>query len=317
MAKKQLPQIVLLAGPTASGKTQLALELAEKIPIEIVSVDSAMIYKGMDIGTGKPEREILAKVPHHLIDILEPQYSYSVAQFCHDAQHAISSILSRNKIPVLVGGTMMYFKGFKEGLAELPSASPAVRDKLQRQLVKQGLLALHERLKAVDPIMAERIHPNDPQRILRALEIYETTHKPMSQHLYDAGTTPIPYEFISIAIAPLEREILHQRIATRFMQMLEQGFVQEVQNLRAKGNLNKHMPSMRSVGYRQVWQYIDEEFSYEVMTDKAIIATRQLAKRQYTWLRSFNDLNWFDSEQVDLCSKIISFLQTQHRRLTF
>lgn len=314
-----MEKAIFLMGPTAAGKTELALSLAAHFPIEIISVDSAMVYRGMDIGTGKPNSEELASVPHHLINIREPHQTYSAAEFARDASQLMHAIRQRNRIPVLVGGTLLYFRALQQGLSPLPSADPAIRAKLFREAEEVGWAVLHERLASIDPESAKRIHPNDPQRIQRALEVYEMTGKTMSaffhqnsrdelsslaslENVIDGRTREIRLhseegklpnscsgEF-SFAIIPEDRGELHQKIAARFHKMLDHGLVAEVEALYQQGNLDPLMPSMRCVGYRQIWQYLRGDFSYNEMVDKAIAATRQLAKRQLTWLRSLENI---------------------------
>lgn len=281
-------------GPTASGKTALALELAEKHNCEIISVDSALIYRGMDIGSAKPSCAELARGPHRLIDIRDPGESYSAADFRADALVEIEQIISKGKMPLLVGGTMMYFKALLEGLSQLPSADEAIRAEIQAQAAAKGWEALHGQLRKIDPVSAERIHPNDPQRLSRALEVYRISGKSLTE-LTQTKSTPLPYDVVQFAIAPSERKVLHDLIGQRFRMMLQQGFIDEVMQLKARGDLHLNLPSMRCVGYRQCWQYLDGEFDYDTMVEKAVAATRQLAKRQLTWLRSWPELNWLES----------------------
>ena len=307
-------------GPTASGKSKLAMQLAKKLQDsnflscearparagshewlpakkmngEIINVDSAIIYRGMNIGTAKPTAAELKQIPHHLIDIRDPKESYSAADFCHDACAAIKKILAKNKIPILVGGTMLYFKALQFGLDEMPPADKNIREKISCEAKKLGWPAMHAKLKKIDPTAAKKIHPNDSQRIQRALEVYELTGQPISalQQLDDRAKPE--FNFINIAIKPKSREELHQRIAERFKKMMEEGLVEEVRKLFNRGDLNLDLPSMRAVGYRQVWQYLAGVYDYETMIDKAIAATRQLAKRQLTWLKSWPNLHWVD-----------------------
>jgi tRNA dimethylallyltransferase len=280
-------------GPTASGKTDLAVELAARLPCDIVSVDSALVYRGMDIGTAKPCADVLAKAPHRLIDICEPSEAYSAARFRADARREMSAIAAAGRIPLLVGGTMLYFRVLQQGLSRLPSADPAVRARLDKEARAEGWAALHRRLADVDPFAAGRIHPNDPQRIQRALEVYEITGRPLSQLVREAGSSPVlPYRLLKLVRAPEDRATLHQRIAKRFAQMLELGFEDEVRTLWARGDLSLDMPSMRCVGYRQMLKYLFSEYTFEQMTERGVIATRQLAKRQLTWLRSEPDTRW-------------------------
>jgi tRNA dimethylallyltransferase len=290
-------------GPTASGKSDLAIALAKVLPCEIISVDSAMVYRDMNIGTGKPSKEILAEIPHHLIDIRDASESYSAEDFRVDALAIIETIIANNKIPLLVGGTMLYFKALLQGLDRLPSKDEKIRQKLLLEKKQLGLPSLYQRLKIVDPDSAIKIHPNDPQRILRALEVYEITQMPLSK-LQKNTKNVLPYNILQIAICPTERQFLHNKIAARFEKMLELGFIDEVRKLFQCGNLSLDLPSTRCVGYRQIWQYLQGDYDFETMKNKAIIATRQLAKRQLTWLRSWGDLYWFDSEDNDLIQKV-------------
>ncbi|CAD5379789.1 delta(2)-isopentenylpyrophosphate tRNA-adenosine transferase [Pseudomonas sp. OF001] len=316
-----LPPAIFLMGPTASGKTDLAIELARVLPCEIVSVDSALVYRGMDIGTAKPPRELLAEFPHRLIDIRDPAESYSAAEFRSDALAAMAEITAAGRIPLLVGGTMLYFKALLEGLADMPSADPQVRAQLEVQAAAEGLAALHAELARVDPESAARIHPNDPQRLVRALEVYRVSGLNMSEHRRRQqvlqnlhGGAPhaqaFPYTVAHLAIAPAQRALLHERIARRFHLMLEQGFVAEVEALHARGDLHPGLPSIRSVGYRQVWEYLEGRLTREEMAERGIIATRQLAKRQFTWLRSWSSLHWLDSLAADNLARTLKYLQT-------
>ncbi len=276
-----------LLGPTASGKTAAALAFAAKHATEIVSVDSALVYRTMDIGTAKPTPDERARVPHHLIDIREPTEAYSAADFRADALQAIGDILARGRVPLLVGGTMLYYKALTQGLNDLPSADPEVRAALESDAAREGWPALHARLASVDPITAARLAPNDAQRIQRALEVFLLTGQPMSALLTASQRAhDLPYRFVPIALEPSDRALLHTRIAQRFDAMLEAGFVDEVGKLRARGDLHPSLPSMRCVGYRQAWEYLDGAIDYATMRDKGIFATRQLCKRQLTWLRS-------------------------------
>ncbi len=292
-------------GPTASGKTELALELVRRLPCEIVSVDSALVYRGMDIGTAKPGPEILAEAPHRLIDILDPAESYSAARFRSDALREMAEITAAGRIPLLAGGTMLYFRALQQGLAELPAADPALRARLEAEAEREGLAALHRRLAAVDPEAAARIHPNDPQRIQRALEVFELSGLPLSELQARAAHEPFPYRAVKIAVAPADRELLHARIARRFRRMLEAGFLGEVEALFARRDLGLGHPSVRAVGYRQAWEYLLGEVDRETMEERAIIATRQLAKRQFTWLRSETGISWHDAEGGDLVENVL------------
>ena len=280
-------------GPTASGKTEMAMRLVDAFDGEIVSVDSAMVFRGMDIGTAKPEPELLAEYPHALIDLIDPIESYSAAAFRVDALQKIDNILARGRIPILTGGTMLYYRALEYGLSPLPEADPKVRQRLEQQAKEIGWEAMHQRLLEVDPEAAMRIHPNDPQRLQRALEVYEVSGVPMSE-LWKQSSEPLSITPLKIALAPAERATLHQRIELRFDQMLKQGFVAEVERLYRRGDLNVSLPSIRCVGYRQIWNYLAGEWDLNSAREKAIIATRQLAKRQMTWLRSEKNLNWID-----------------------
>jgi tRNA dimethylallyltransferase len=286
------PMAVAIMGPTASGKTAAALEIARHIPCEIISVDSALVYRGMDVGTAKPSASELASVPHHLINILDPAASYSAMQFRQDALRLAAEIHARGKMPLLVGGTMLYFKALRDGLDDLPQADPALRAQLDAEAEEFGTPALHARLSTVDPVTAARLKPNDSQRIQRALEIYLLTGKPMSELLAKTAKPELPFTLLPVALEPSDRSVLHARIAARFDAMLDspQGsLIEEVKRLRARGDLNLELPSMRCVGYRQTWKYLDGAYDLNTLRDKGIAATRQLAKRQLTWLRSMPD----------------------------
>lgn len=312
-----LPPAIFLMGPTAAGKTDLALELARVLPCDLISVDSALIYRGMDIGTAKPERAILDAFPHALIDIRDPAESYSAAEFRADALAAMAESTARGRIPLLVGGTMLYYKALLEGLADMPSAAPAIRAELEARAAAEGWEALHRELAEVDPESAARIHPNDPQRLTRALEVYRVSGLSMTEHRLrqaagnpDAGTSgagQLPYTVAQLAIAPAQRQVLLDRIAQRFRVMLEQGFVEEVEALRRRSDLHAGLPSIRAVGYRQVWEYLDGELSRDEMVERGIIATRQLAKRQFTWLRGWENLHWLDSLACDNLSRVLKY----------
>ena len=278
-----------LLGPTASGKSLLALELAARLPLEIVSLDSAQVYRGMDIGTAKPSQDERARVPHHLIDIADPEDAYSAGRFRNDALRAVQEILARNRIPLLVGGTMLYYRTLISGLDDLPAADPAIRAAIDAEAAARGWVALHAELAQVDPKAAQRIAPRDAQRIQRALEIWRLTGRALSSFQTGAGTE-LPFRLVGFAIVPPDRALLHRRIQERFDAMLEAGLIEEVQVLRRRYRLSADLPSMRCVGYRQVWGYLEGEYDRAVMRDKAIAATRQLAKRQMTWLRSFKDV---------------------------
>ncbi len=314
-----MPPAIFLMGPTASGKTDLALQLADALPCEIISVDSALIYRTMDIGSAKPSAAILQQYPHHLIDILDPVQSYSAAQFRDDALQAMAEITARGRIPLLVGGTMLYFKALTEGLAAMPSADPVVRARLEQQAASEGWAALHAQLQRIDPVSALRIHPNDPQRLLRALEVWHISGQTMTQlraqqdlekqQLLASNSAHLPYNVATFAIAPQQRSVLHERIAQRFHLMLEQGFLAEVEALRQRGDLHIDLPSIRAVGYRQAWAYLDGDYAYEEMIERGIIATRQLAKRQFTWLRSWKDVEWLDSLSTQTLNQALKKLK--------
>ncbi|MEC8785994.1 MAG: tRNA (adenosine(37)-N6)-dimethylallyltransferase MiaA [Pseudomonadota bacterium] len=295
--------VIAIMGPTASGKTGLALDIAAKVESEVISVDSALVYKGMDIGTAKPTQEEQAGVVHHLIDISDPAQSYSVSQFVNDTNALIGDILARGKVPILAGGTMMYFNALINGISPLPKSDEKIRDEITQQAQRLGWSKLHDELRGVDPISGERIHPNDPQRITRALEVYRSTGKTLTHWQQQEGEK-CPYNIAQFAIAPADRAVLHERIATRFDLMLEQGFENEVVKLYERSDLHEDLPSIRSVGYRQMWQYLDGQLSYAEMRERGIIATRQLAKRQLTWLRGWEQVTWLDTFANDNLTKI-------------
>ena len=295
--------VIAIMGPTASGKTGLALDIAAKVESEVISVDSALVYKGMDIGTAKPTQEERAGVVHHLIDIIDPAQSYSVSQFVNDTNALIGDILARGKVPILAGGTMMYFNALINGISPLPKSDEKIRDEITQQAQRLGWSKLHDELRGVDPISGERVHPNDPQRITRALEVYRSTGKTLTHWQQQEGEK-CPYNIAQFAIAPADRAVLHERIATRFDLMLEQGFENEVVKLYERSDLHEDLPSIRSVGYRQMWQYLDGQLSYAEMRERGIIATRQLAKRQLTWLRGWEQVTWLDTFANDNLTKI-------------
>ncbi|BBG60334.1 tRNA dimethylallyltransferase [Providencia rustigianii] len=299
LVTQKKPDAIFLMGPTASGKTALAIELRKHLPVEIISVDSALIYRGMDIGTAKPNEEELSQAPHRLIDILDPSQPYSAADFRRDALNAMDEITSQGKIPLLVGGTMLYFKALLEGLSPLPSASPEIRETIEQIAHEQGWGEIHRRLAEVDPVAAARIHPNDPQRLSRALEVYLISGQTLTEMTQTAGTE-LPYNVFQFAIEPQDRKILHERIERRFHLMLEAGFENEVRALYQRGDLHVDLPSIRCVGYRQMWSYLDGEIDYDEMVYRGICATRQLAKRQVTWLRGWDNVHRLDSEQPQL-----------------
>jgi len=289
-----LPPAILLMGPTASGKSRLALALAQAFPIEIVSVDSAQIYRGMDIGTAKPSLPERRTVPHHLIDIIDPTDAYSAARFRDDALRLVQDVAARKRIPLLVGGTMLYFKALREGLSELPESDTEVRRRIDAEAAARGWPALHAELARIDPDTAARLKPNDAQRIQRALEIFRIAGRPMSKLLARRGRAELPFRPIPVALVPSDRGALHRRIETRFDAMLKTGLLEELRSLQTRYALTPNLPSMRCVGYRQAWQFLDGSIGVDELRDRGIFATRQLAKRQLTWLRSMSDVEVFD-----------------------
>jgi tRNA dimethylallyltransferase len=303
-----LPPAIFLMGPTAAGKTDVAIYLAQHLPVEIISVDSALVYRGMDIGTAKPAPEILRYYPHRLLDIRDPASRYSVAEFRQEACGEMQQISAAGKIPLLVGGSGLYFRALQHGLADMPSASPELRGQLSAEASRVGWPEMHRRLAELDAVSATRIHPNDPQRIQRALEVCLLTGQAMSA-LLAQKTQPLPYRIIKIVLAPSRRDELHERIASRFAIMLRNGLITEVTGLRQRGDLHLGLPSMRSVGYRQVWECLDGQTDYETMRQRAIIATRQLAKRQLTWLRGEPDAQWIDSQKTELGQFVLQWIQ--------
>lgn len=299
------PAAVCLMGPTASGKTDLALELARHVPLEIISVDSAMVYRGMDIGTAKPDAAIRAEVPHHLIDVRDPIDAYSAAMFRADAIRLVDEIRSRDRLPLLTGGTMLYFRALKEGFADLPGADVETRRRIQAWADAEGWPSIHRRLAGVDPESAARLNPNDASRLQRALEVFELTGQPLSD-LHRDGSAGCPFPLLEIAIVPQDRAALHAAIAGRFRAMLEAGFIEEVKALKARGDLHADLPAIKAVGYRQVWAWLEGEFNYDTMVDRGIIATRQLAKRQFTWLRSWQDLERLEAPEIRSALKLLA-----------
>lgn len=299
MSASTFPPAVFLMGPTASGKTALAVHLAERFPCEIISVDSALVYRGMNIGTAKPDAATLACAPHHLLDIRDPTEAYSAAAFCSDARRLMTDISARGRVPLLVGGTMLYFRALLQGLDDLPRADTALRHQLESEAAVRGWPALHAELAKVDPATAARLHPADSQRIGRALEIFRLSGAPMSAQL-DKAQTALPYRVLQLALIPSDRAVLHQRIAARFDVMLADGLIDEVANLRRTYALNPGLPSMRAVGYRQAWAYLDGKIDMPALREQGIAATRQLAKRQLTWLRSWPDAVTLDCLANDL-----------------
>jgi len=291
------PSALALMGPTASGKTAFALALAERLPVSLISVDSALVYRGMDIGSAKPDADTLARFPHALVDIRDPHQAYSAAEFASDAGAAVEQAVASGRVPVLVGGTGLYFHALLHGLSPMPAADPALRAQIAEQAQAQGWAALHAELAKVDPHAAARIHATDPQRISRALEVYRATGRPISQWQSGGERPRLPVRVLKLVLCPSERAVLHQRIALRLGQMLEQGLLDEVRRLRQDPRLNPDLPAIRAVGYRQAWAHLDGELDAAQFRDQAIFATRQLAKRQLTWLRGELDALWFDPAQ--------------------
>ena len=307
--------VIFIMGPTASGKTALAMELYQVGGFEIVSVDSAMVFRDMNIGSAKPTEQELKQAPHHLIDFIDPADSYSAANFADDAKRLINEIHHRGNVPLFAGGTMLYFKALKDGLANLPQADQETRAQLKALLDEHGIEHLHQELEKVDKITAERLHATDTQRILRALEVFKISGKPLSEWHQEQQLDALPNPLLSLALAPADRAVLHQRIAQRFDMMIDAGFVEEVRSLFERGDLDLDCPAMKSVGYRQLWLYLCGEYALDEAIEKGIIATRQLAKRQYTWLRSWPDVKWFDSLDAkalaDAKSAIVEFVKNK------
>ena len=310
-----LPPAILLMGPTASGKTALAVELVQRFPCDIISVDSAMVYRGLDIGTAKPGAEILAVAPHRLIDILDPADSYSAGSFRRDARAAMAEISAHGRVPLLVGGTMLYFRALQQGLAELPTADAHVRAELDARAARLGWPALHRELMRVDPAAAARIHANDPQRIQRALEVFYLTGRPMSELQAAAPVQDTMYRFVKLAVSPANRALLHARIAERFQGMMAAGLLAEVAGLHRRGDLTRAHTSMRSVGYRQLWEHLDGECDLPAAVQRGIVATRRYAKRQLTWLRAESGVQWFASDAPrmasDVCTQVAGALSAR------
>lgn len=303
---QQPPKAIFLMGPTGTGKTDLAVAIRQQLPVEIISVDSALVYKNMDIGTAKPDSKTLKQAPHRLIDFLDPRQAYSAADFREDALHEMAEITASGRIPLLVGGTMLYFRALEHGLSELPSADPEIRARLLQEAAELGWAALHERLQQIDPDAAARIHPNDPQRLQRALEVYELTGQNLTTLQGNLRFEACPYQLLKLALVPENRAWLHERLEQRFDKMLDLGLVQEVEQLYARPELDSSLPAIRAVGYRQVWDYLDGKIDYNLMRNRAIVATRQLAKRQMTWLRSDQGLSLYNAENYHLSSVIMN-----------
>jgi tRNA dimethylallyltransferase len=304
---RELPPALVLTGPTASGKSRVAVELCRCLPCEIVSVDSALVYRGMDIGTAKPDPDTLARVPHHLVDLLEPTERYSAARFIEDALAAMAAITARGNLPLLTGGTMLYLKALASGIADLPQADPDIRRVIDAMAADSGWPAMHEELSRCDPDTAARLDPNDAQRIQRALEVYYLTGEPMSKLLRERPPQPLPYRLIQAALVPSDRSELHRRIEARFDEMLELGLIGELRRLREAHVLDPDLPSMRCVGYRQAWAYLDGRTSLAQLRSTGIAATRQLAKRQLTWLRSMPEVAAFDCLADEPLAPVLDF----------
>ena len=298
-AESDSPPAIFIMGPTATGKTALGMACVDDFSSEIISVDSAMVYRDMDIGSAKPDTEELARAPHRLIDICDPSEAYSAGRFREDALSAMSDITQNHAVPLLVGGTMLYFNALQKGLADLPVADQTIRDKLDAEVERVGWAGMHKRLAEIDPVSAKRIHPNDPQRIHRALEVYEITGKTLTECWQQQKQQMLPYKAIKIALMPPDRIELRKDITLRFDLMLQAGLVEEVERLYQRGNLNAGLPSIRAVGYRQIWAYLDGMYDYDTMREKAVIATAQLAKRQMTWLRKETECNFFDPKSLN------------------
>ncbi|MFT5756756.1 MAG: tRNA dimethylallyltransferase [Alteromonadaceae bacterium] len=304
-SSNKLPPVICLMGPTASGKTALAMALYDALPCDIISVDSALVYKNMNIGTAKPTDEELKEYPHALINLIDAAQSYSAADFCRDALAEIAKIRAKGRIPLLVGGTMMYFKSLIEGISPLPEANVDVRAEIEKQANTLGWQAMHQMLAEIDPTAAKRIHENDPQRITRALEVFRITGNTLSQ-LTEIKGDRLSGDVLQFGITPSDRKVLHQRIELRFNQMIEQNFEQEVVELKARNDLHADLPAIRCVGYRQMWQYLNDEYDHDEMVFRGICATRQLAKRQLTWLRNWPNLTWLNMEDENNLQQILS-----------
>ena len=307
--ERTYPPAVFLLGPTASGKTALAMELVDLLPLEIVSVDSAQVFIDMNVGTAKPDAGTLRRYPHHLIDLITPEQRYSAARFCADALAAMNDITARGRIPLLVGGTMLYFKALREGLADLPEANAELRASIDKEAAAQGWPALHAELARLDPASAARLKPTDAQRIQRALEVVRLTGKPLDHFFSRQQASSLPYRLLSYGLMPAERGWLHERIAQRFEQMLREGLVEEVHALRARYQLDAGLPAMRCVGYRQVWEMIEGSLPAAELRDRGVFATRQFAKRQITWLKGFNDIELLDCQKPGLAAPMAASIE--------
>ena len=308
MHDNPLPPAIFLMGPTASGKTAMAVELVKRFPLEIISVDSALVYRGMDIGTARPDAEVLDVAPHRLIDIRDPSEAYSAAEFREDALQAMVDITAQGRIPLLVGGTFLYFRALQHGLSDMPAADPEIRARLEAEAQRDGWESLHTRLAGIDPIAAARIHATDPQRIQRALEVHEISGLPISEFHAQGRSSDLPYRLLKLALVPDDRTLLHQRIESRFRSMLAAGLVDEVRRLYERGDLTPELPAMRAVGYRQIWLYLAGKIGYDEMVEQAIVATRQYAKRQLTWLRGEADVVSYAAEDPLAESRIVECL---------
>ncbi len=308
------PPAILLMGPTASGKSALAMEIAARLPVEIVSVDSAQVYRGMNVGTAKPSAADRAAVPHHLLDVIDPTEAYSAARFRDDAIAASLAIAARGRIPLLVGGTMLYFRTLTQGLSDLPAADAGVRAAIDAEATRSGWPSLHAALARVDPETAARLEPNDAQRIQRALEVHRLTGEPMSRLVAARRGTRLPFMPVEVSLLPSDRAALHRRIAQRFESMLAAGLVDEVADLRARYGLDAAMPSMRCVGYRQAWEHLDGAYDRNTLRDRGVFATRQLAKRQLTWLRSWPGTIEFDCLDAHLAGKVLAAIECELER---
>ena len=309
MTSGQMPSAIFLMGPTASGKTGLAIDLCEQFPLDIISVDSALVYREMDIGTAKPDAETLKKAPHRLINILDPSEIYSAAEFREDALHEMASITAAGRVPLLVGGTMLYFRALEHGLSELPAADSEVRQRLETQAQEIGWPAMHEILRQKDPKAASRIHPNDPQRIQRALEVIDISGQAMSELQAKTAGRKLEYRLHKIIVSPEPRSVLHQRIEKRFDLMMQAGFVDEMKSLHSRSDLNVDLPSMRAVGYRQAWDWLEGNCTSEQMRKRVLAATRQLAKRQLTWLRRERGSLWYDLQSDTARAEVFGTLR--------
>ena len=299
---------ILLMGPTGAGKTDAAIEIASRLPVEIISVDSAMVYRGLDIGSAKPSADVLARCSHHLVDICDPSERYSAGEFLRDVVPLMQAIRARGRCPLLGGGTMMYFRALQSGMAKLPPADPAVRARVSAEAESIGWAALHARLQQIDPRAAGRIAPQDPQRIQRALEVYELTGRPISDWQQEALKTARPEDYLRLILAPPAKAALDARLSSRFDQMLKNGFLEEVRSLHARGDLTEDLPALRSVGYRQLWQHLQGVCDLTTARELAVIATRQLAKRQYTWLRAEPSAVWVSPMQTHASDKLCEFI---------